>query len=254
MPTMPREDETPQATVRRFLTRARLRAALPYVALGIPLLLTILLLGNELREHLEAVEAWIQELGPWSILAFVAVFALTTSVLVPGSLLSIPAGALFGLTWGVVAVVGGSLLAGSLQYALSRHMLRGPIERKLTSSPSLAALQHAVRRNELRIQVLLRLSPLNPATISYLLGSAGVRFGGFLVACLALVPGLLFEVYCGHAGKHLADMASGGRQPDRDHDLVLLAGAVGGIAALFLLSRMVHRALVQATAEPVAKP
>ena len=224
---MPHDNDTPRVTVRHFLTRARLRAALPYVALGVPLLLAVLLLGSELRDHLDAIESWIQGLGPWGPLTFVAVFVLATSLLVPATLLSIPAGALFGMAWGVAAVVGGSLLAGSVQYALSRHVLREPIERKLAANSSLAAIQRAVKRNELRLQVLLRLSPLNPATISYLLGAAGVRFTGFLTACLALVPGLAIEVYFGHAGKHAARMVGHEQPSDRVHELSVLAAVLG---------------------------
>ena len=62
----------------------------------------------------------------------------------------------------------------------------------------------AVARSELKINMLLRLTPLNPATVSYILGATGVRFPGFLLACLALTPHLLIEVYFGFAGKHLA--------------------------------------------------
>jgi len=72
----------------------------------------------------------------------------------------------------------GSLLTGALQFALARQLLRAPIQRALAARPSMAAIQHAVSRDQFRLQVLLRLTPLNPATISYLLGATGVRFSG----------------------------------------------------------------------------
>ena len=115
---------------------------------------------------------------------FVGLFALATSVLLPDTVLCIIAGALFGLGWGVAAVLAGSFLAAAIQFALAHQLLRARIQRTLAARPSLAAIQRAVSRDEFRLQVLLRLTPLNPATISYLLGAAGVRFSGFLIAWL----------------------------------------------------------------------
>ncbi|MEJ2170137.1 MAG: hypothetical protein P8X90_31950 [Desulfobacterales bacterium] len=77
----------------------------------------------------------------------------------------------------------------------------------LAARPALTAIQRAVGRDEFRLQLLLRLTPLNPAIISYRLGSAGVRFSSFLIACLALTPSLIIEVYFGHVGKHTVMLA-----------------------------------------------
>jgi uncharacterized membrane protein YdjX (TVP38/TMEM64 family) len=143
----------------------------------------------------------------------------------------------------------GSLLAGALQFALSRRLLRARIERTLVAKPSLAAIQRAVIHDELRLQVLLRLTPLNPATISYLLGAAGVRFFGFLIACLALTPNLIIEVYFGHAGKHMARMAGGSTKTGHLHDLAIIGGVVVGVIVLVLVSRMARRAVLEAVAK-----
>jgi len=180
------------------------------------------------------------------VLAFVLLFVLATSILIPDTVLCILAGALFGVTWGSVAVVGGSLLASALQYALSRRLLKAQIERTLAARPSLAVIRRAVMHEELRLQLLLRLTPLNPATISYLLGAAGVRFAGFLAASLALAPNLIIEVYFGHAGKHMARMGAGGKQADTVHLLTIMGGVVVCVIVMVLVSRMARKALAQA--------
>jgi uncharacterized membrane protein YdjX (TVP38/TMEM64 family) len=56
---------------------------------------------------------------------------------------------------------------------------------------SLATITRAVKGDEFRLQMLVRLTPLNPASVNYLLGAAGVRFSGFLVACLYSGPQIL---------------------------------------------------------------
>jgi uncharacterized membrane protein YdjX (TVP38/TMEM64 family) len=181
-------------------------------------------------------------------------FALLTSVLLPDTVLAIVAGGLFGLVWGIAAVVAGSLLAATLQFALSQHLLRARIRRALATRPSLAAVQRALSVNEFRMEVLLRLTPLNPATISYVLGAAGVRFGGFLLASLAIVPGLIFEVYFGYAGKHVARMAGRSRHAVYAHDLAVIGGLAVGILMMVLVSRMARKAVLETVAETDKSP
>jgi uncharacterized membrane protein YdjX (TVP38/TMEM64 family) len=115
--------------------------------------------------------------------------------------------------------------------------------------PSLAAIQRTVIRDEFRLQVLLRLTPLNPAIISYLLGAAGVRFPGFLMACLALTPNLLIEIYFGHVGKHAAGLAGGDVRTAHLHDLAIIGGLAVCVAVMVFVSRMARKAVMQAVAE-----
>lgn len=244
-------EENAQASnrVQRLLTRAYSRAAIPYLVVGLLLIVAIVSMGREIEHHINAIESWITKLGPWGVLAFVGLFALTTSFLLPDTVLCIIAGALFGMFWGVAAVLAGSVLAGAMQFALSHKLLRARIQRTLAARPSLAAIQRAVSRDEFRLQVLLRLTPLNPATISYLLGAAGVRFSGFMIAFLALTPNLVIEVYFGHVGKHAARLAGSNARTAHLHDLAIIGGFVVCVAVMVLVSRMARRAVMQAVAE-----
>jgi len=235
--------------VRRLLARAYSRAALPYVAVGLLLIVAIVFGGREIEHHINAIESWITELGPWGVLAFIGLFTLATSLLLPDTVLCIIAGALFGLYWGVAAVLAGSLLAGAMQFAHSQKLLRARIQRALAARPSLVAIQRAVGRDEFRLQVLLRLTPLNPATISYLLGAAGVRFSGFMIACLALTPNLAIEVYFGHVGKHAARLVGSDARTAHLHNLAIIGGLAVCIAVMVLVSKMARKAVMQAVAE-----
>jgi len=237
------------AGLRRLLTRAALRTALPYVVVGILVAVGVFVVGWEVDHNVDAIEAWIGQLGTWGLLAFVVVFMLGSTLLVPDTVLCLLAGALFGTVWGATAVVVGALLGSMLQFLLAHRFLRGRIERALTKRPALARIQRAVKQDELRLQVLLRLTPLNPATVSYLLGAAGVRFKGFVVTSLVHVPVLIIEVYFGNAGKHMARMAGANTQNDRLHLLTLLGGVAVCVVVLILVSKMARRALVRAVEE-----
>jgi len=235
--------------VRRFFARAYSRAAIPYLLVGLLLIVAIVAGGREIGHHINAIESWITKLGPWGVLAFVGLFTLATSFLLPDTVLCIIAGALFGLGWGVGAVLAGSVLAAALQFALSHKLMRARIQRTLAAKPSLAAIQRAVSRDEFRLQILLRLTPLNPATISYLLGAAGVRFSGFLIACLALTPNLAIEVYFGYVGKHAARLAGSNARTAHLHDLAIIGGLAVCVVVMVLVSKMARKAVMQAVAE-----
>jgi uncharacterized membrane protein YdjX (TVP38/TMEM64 family) len=227
----------------------RHRLAMVFLAGAVVLAAGIFFAGEDLAHHINAVEAWIDSLGPSGPVAFVGLLVLATSVFVPESILAIAAGALFGLTQGLLVVLAGNVLAASLQYALGRRLLRGRIDKALSRRPALVAIQGAVRQDQLRLQSLLRLTPLNPATVSYMLGAAGVRFATFLFACIGLLPHLVFEVYFGYAGKHIAHMASRGTSAVYIHDAVVLLGLAVTLLIIAILSRIAREAVREAVAQ-----
>ncbi|MEJ2729312.1 MAG: VTT domain-containing protein [Deltaproteobacteria bacterium] len=243
------EKTKPNEGLFRFFRRADSRAVLPYLAVGVLLIVAIIVVGHEIKHHINAIESWITELGPWGLLAFIGLFIPATSFLVPDTVLCIIAGAIFGLQRGVAVVLAGSLLAAAMQFALSRRLLQSRIQRMLAARPSLAAIQRAVSRDEFRLQILLRLTPLNPATISYLLGAAGVRFSGFLIACLALTPNLVIEVYFGQIGKYAAMLTGSKARTAHLHDLAMIGGFVMCVVVMVLVSRIARKAVMRAVAE-----
>lgn len=236
------------------MARAGSRVVIAYLLVGLLLMAAIVVEGREIEHHIRAIESWILALGPGGVLAFIVLFAVATSFLVPETVLCVIAGALFGVPRGLAAVLAGALLAGTMQFALSHRLLRARIERILAKRPSLAAIQRAVRRDEFRLQVLLRLTPLNPASISYLLGAAGVRFSGFLIACLALAPNLFVEVYFGHVGKHAARLVGSRGHAAHLHDLLIIVGLALCLGVVFRVSRVARQAVLRAVAETGSAP
>ena len=246
---MPNGGKAINSALRQLLKRAARREAIPYIVAALLALIAVLALGHELETHISSIEDRIADLGPWALVAFVVLFVLTTTVFIPDTVLCIIAGALFGFAWGSFAIIIGSLVASPLQFALAQYFLRGPIEARIATRPPLIAIQNAVKHDEFRLQLLLRLTPLNPATMNYVLGAGGVKFAGFLIAGLAQIPNLMIEVYFGHAGKHLAGIASGGRQSNYVQDFLVLGGIAMCIVVMVFVSRIAQNALTKAVDE-----
>ncbi len=233
---------------RRFWRDWTIRAALPYVVVAVLIAIAIAVLGREIRVHLATLEDWIERCGVWGPIVYVGLFIVLASVFVPDTLLAIIAGALFGLGWGAVAVIAGGLLGAVVQYGLALRLLKTPLQRQAARRSGLRSILGALHGRELRMQVLLRLTPLSPPLVSYLMGVAGVRFDRFAVACLVMIPSLLVEMYFGYAGRHVASMA--GRETGATvvlRDVMILGGLVGLIMVMVLVGRAARRAIQEET-------
>ena len=218
-----------------------------YLVFGALLIVTVAILGEEIEHHLNVIEEWISNLGLLGFFAYIILFVLLTSFFFPDTILGIIAGTLFGLTLGISAVFAGALVGSALQYWLSRSLLRDRIGRIVASKPNLVSIQRAVSQQEFRLQLLLRLTPISPVMISYLLGMSGVRFFGFLVACAGLLPAFFLEVYFGYASKHIARMASRNELTIVMHDTLIIGGFIAAVIVMIFISRMARKAVESAT-------
>jgi uncharacterized membrane protein YdjX (TVP38/TMEM64 family) len=229
--------------VDRLVARARWHATVPFIAVAALVAILVVLLGREAGHHAAAIQRWIADLGPAGQGVFVGLMALGTSLLIPESLFAVAAGALFGVPSGFATAFVGNVLVAVVQYALARRLLRGRIQRMLSFRPQLAAVQRAVLRDEARLQLLLRLTPLNAASLSYAFGAAGVRFSGFLFACVGLAPHVLMEVYLGHAGQRLTRLSAGTISHSFAHEAVTFGGLLVSALAVFIISRVARKAI-----------
>lgn len=67
-----------------------------------------------------------------------------------------------------------------------------------------------------------------------------IAFSGFMLACFAVAPHRLLEVYFGYAGRHVAHMAA------RDHhEMYLLGGLALAMVVLLLISKMAYKAVLE---------
>jgi uncharacterized membrane protein YdjX (TVP38/TMEM64 family) len=236
---------TAATTWTALARRARLRTVAIVVAMAVMLAVCIIAAGADLARHLDAIETTVSGLGPKGVVTFIGLFVVATSLLFPESLLAILAGAAFGLSKGIVVVVTANFLAAAFQFLLARSLLRKFAQPVIRTHPALKAIQEAVRSSGVKFQWLLRLTPLNPATVSYVLSTAGIRFSTFLVSSFALLPHTFVEVYFGYAAKHVTRIAARSPGVTYLHDLVVVGGLILTVLVLLLISKAAHKAVRQ---------
>lgn len=220
--------------------------------LTVLILIVVVIAHPDLRPIIASGESRIEQLGPWAPIVFIAALVAGTTLFIPEALFAVSAGTLFGFQRGAAVIIVGSFVAAAAQYWLSQHLLRRRITRLLAERPVLDAIAHAVHRDALRLQSLLRLTPLSPTTLSYVFGAAGVRFTTFMIACGAQIPVLLLEVWIGHESRDIARASTQGGALELRH-VVTAVGVIIALAVMFRVFGIARRAVAAAVAAEAAE-
>ncbi len=208
-------------------------------------LVVVALLARRLADYVPAVAAWVEGLGALGPLVFATVYTAATVLFVPGALLTLAAGALFGLVTGTLVVWISAMLGSGAAFLVSRYAARGWVEQQLGRSERFEAVDRAVARNGLKITFLLRLSPVFPFNfLNYALGLTRVTFRDYMLAGFGMIPGTLLYVYYGNVLGTVAKLATDAETPrDTGYYVVLTIGLLATIAVTTVVTRVARRAL-----------
>jgi uncharacterized membrane protein YdjX (TVP38/TMEM64 family) len=197
---------------------------------------------------LAELAARLEEAGPWAPALFIAAYIIGSLAFIPGAVLTLMAGAVFGLSRAVPICFTGAVLGSSAAFAVARTLARGRVERWLARDPRAAAIGAAVAGRGLLIVLLLRLSPVFPYTlVNYALGASGIRYRDFLIGSIGMLPGTVLYAYYGKVVGDVAALATG-TAPPRGPAYYVVLGV--GLAATLLLTVLVTRIAKRALARP----
>lgn len=188
----------------------------------------------------------VESLGPWGALAYAAAYVLACVLMVPGTILTLGAGFLYGTLGGLLIVVPSSLAGATLAFLLARSLARDWARERVASRPSFAAIDRAVERRGFRTVLLLRLSPVLPFNLlNYALGLTSVRLRDYVAAsALGMFPATLLVVHAGALATSLAEAGEAG--PVGPARMALLVGGLlAMLAAVVLVGRAAKRALAE---------
>lgn len=217
--------------------------------IGIAGILLIVLAGQRAAALVPRFLEWVERLGAWGPIVFAIGYVIATIAFVPGSLLTLAAGAIFGIAKGTALVLVAATAGACAAFLVSRYLARGAIERRLAGNRRFAAIDRAVGREGRKIVFLLRLSPVFPFNLlNYGLGLTNVRFADFLIASAGMLPGTLLYVYYGRVIGDVARLASGAGTPKGPGQYLLLGiGLVATIVVTTVITRTARRALQEVT-------
>jgi uncharacterized membrane protein YdjX (TVP38/TMEM64 family) len=198
-----------------------------------------------LRQYLEVLLQAIQGLGFWGYLVVIGAYVLAAVFFVPGSLLTLAAGFLFGLVAGSVVVSIGATLGAATAFLAGRYLARDRIEAKISSNPKFHAIDRAVGREGFKIVLLTRLTPVFPYNVlNYAFGLTGVSFRRYILASwIGMIPGTLLYVYLGSTAKDLTQVSSGNVEGGFAQQAIKILGLVATLLVTVVITRIARRSL-----------
>jgi uncharacterized membrane protein YdjX (TVP38/TMEM64 family) len=197
------------------------------------------LLGNAL--------GWVQELGPWGVVVFVLVYVLAAVFLLPAVVLTLGAGAVFGVAEGWLIVSAASTLAATAAFLVGRYFAREWVAKRIEGNPTFSAIDDAVAREGWKIVGLTRLSPAFPFNLlNYAYGLTRVSLRHYVLASwVGMMPGTLLYVYLGALAGNLAAAGAGQRAHSSVEWAFYLVGLLATVAVTITVTRIARRALRQ---------
>lgn len=147
------------------------------------------------------VVEWLAHAGAWAPVVFVAVYAAATVMFLPGSVLTLAAGVIFGAVPGALFSLVGATLGATLAFLVARYVAGDLVSRK--AGGRLAQLMDGVEAEGWRFVAFVRLVPLFPFNlVNYSLGLTRIGLRQYIVAsAICMLPGALAYAWLGHAGR-----------------------------------------------------
>lgn len=160
----------------------------------------------------DAFSTWFEtDLRPWlddrPVLApfvFIGVYIISVVGFMPGSVMTIAGGALFGWLWGTIYVVIAATTASGIAFLIARYVAADWVEQR--AGDTLLKVKKGIEEDGWRFVAFTRLVPVFPYTLlNYAFGLTRINFWVyFLVTGITMIPGTFAYVYAGFAGREVA--------------------------------------------------
>lgn len=202
--------------------------------------------GLNPQELLRNALQWVDDLGAIAPIAFILIYIVATVAFLPGSVLTLGAGVLFGIIQGSIYVFFGATVGAALAFLVGRYLARGWISKKIAGNQKFKAIDRAVGKEGLKIVLLTRLSPIFPFNLlNYGLGVTGVSLKDYILGSIGMIPGTIMYVYIGSLAGNIATIG-GETQPDANpiaQWAIRIIGFIATVAVTLYVTKIARKAL-----------
>ena len=187
------------------------------------------------RDQFDAntLQSWLDDAGVFAPLLFILIYAIVTVLFLPGSIITLAGGALFGPVWGTIYNLTGATLGAALAFIIARYLASDWVAAK--TGGRVRQLVDGVEQEGWRFVAFVRLVPLFPFNLlNYALGLTRIPFIHYLWATYVfMLPGAIAYTWLGYAGR---EAVAGGENMIQN---ILIALAL--LAAVSFLPRLLKR-------------
>ncbi|MBD1921345.1 TVP38/TMEM64 family protein [Microcoleus sp. FACHB-831] len=179
------------------------------------------------------LQAWKEQAGVFAPLGYIVIYFVATILVFPATILTLSAGALFGLFWGTLWTIIGATLGATGAFLISRFVAGDWAKQQFEKGDRLRNLSRGIEQDGFWFALSLRLAPVFPFTaVNYLLGLTPISLAAyFLATFVGIIPGSFAYCWLGRGG---LEAATGGPP-------LQLLGALAVLAALSAMPIILKR-------------
>jgi uncharacterized membrane protein YdjX (TVP38/TMEM64 family) len=188
---------------------------------------------------------WIDGLGAVGALAFISLYIIATVAFLPGSILTLGAGVVFGVVMGSLYVFIGATIGATAAFLVGRYLARGWVAKKIAGNQKFRAIDEAVGREGLKIVLLTRLSPIFPFNLlNYAYGVTGVSLKDYVLASIGMIPGTIMYVYIGSLAGNIATIGTESQPGNPGVQWAIrIIGFIATVAVTIYVTKVARKAL-----------
>ncbi len=220
------------------------------IAKGVGVILAVIaliILGKQLnvQQYFLQFLDQIEQLGIWGPVVFILLYIAATVLFLPGSILTLGAGVVFGVVQGSIWVSIASTLGATAAFLVGRYGARQWVAQQIEGKPKFKAIDGAVAEEGWKIVGLLRLSPIFPFNLlNYGLGVTQVSLRDyFLASWIGMMPGTVMYVYLGSLAGSLATLGTDSNEGSVVQWAIWILGLVATVAIVVYTTKIARAAL-----------
>jgi len=153
---------------------------------------------GQIQDQIANALQWIDSLGPIKYIVFLIGYVLITVAFLPASVVTLGAGAIFGVFTGSILVFIGAMIGATLAFLIGRFVARDWIAKKVAGNRFFQSLDNSIAEEGRKLIFLIRLSPAFPFNLlNYALGLTKVSLLDYVLGTTGIIPGTIMYVYLG---------------------------------------------------------
>lgn len=145
----------------------------------------------------------LQQSGNGGICLFILIYTIATVLGIPGTILTVAGGAVFGLIWGTLWSVVGATLGAIGAFWVARYLLRDWAKRRFGHHKALVSFNQAVIDKPLTFVLAVRFAPISPFNVvNFLFGLTPIESHHYTIGTFfGIIPGTMAYTWLGVTGE-----------------------------------------------------
>lgn len=144
----------------------------------------------------------VESHGLWGSVIFILLHIVATVLGVPGVILTIVGGILFGLIWGSVLSLVGATLGAMGAFWMARYLFLDWAQKRVRDRKLLCSFNQAVLQYPFGFVLIVRFAPVSPFNlVNFLFGMTTIHWFPYSMGTLiGIIPGVIAYTWIGVAG------------------------------------------------------